>query len=465
MSKVLLGLCPIGKFVFSHEDAIEQKKAIQARLKALDVDFVDLDDVLTQSDGIVRAQDDVDTVVEYFRAQGVDAVFLPHCNFGTEGAVGMIIKKLGLPALVWGPRDEGPNPIDGTRLRDTLCGLLATTKVVRKLVGNKYTYMENCRIGDSEFSTGLDTFLRAAAVVKAARNMRIGLVGSRIDFFWTCIDNESELLERFGFEIYPIDIAEYINNSLRRYESDPDYYAKELAKVEQEFLDTDNIKDKTELMKGLAAKDELIALCKKHRLSAAAVQSFSSIGAAIGCGSAIYDMIAGEEILIANESDIHGAISMALMEAASTEQSRVFFPEYVIRHTENDNAVLMWHVGAPASLRHESCPRVSIDKPWILPGEEPVQAQFRLKDGDMTICRFDGDTGDYRLGIGECRTIEGPYTRDFYAWVEVNNWRRWERQLMEGPYIHHCAAAYDHCAAALKEAAKYLDISVEIFGE
>ena len=116
-NRPLLGLCPIGKFVFSNEDAIRQKQAVQAKLRAWDVPFVDLEGVL--QDGLVKDQAHVDRAVEHFRAAGVDCLFMPHCNFGTEGAVGMIGKKLGVPVLLWGPRDEAPEP-DGRRLRDTL---------------------------------------------------------------------------------------------------------------------------------------------------------------------------------------------------------------------------------------------------------------------------------------------------------------------------------------------------------
>ena len=40
-------------------------------------------------------------------------------------------KELGIPVLLWGPLDERPEA-DGTRLRDTQCGLFATGKVLRR---------------------------------------------------------------------------------------------------------------------------------------------------------------------------------------------------------------------------------------------------------------------------------------------------------------------------------------------
>ena len=122
--KPLMGFCPIGKFVFSHEDALREKEALRRKLAEWQAPLVDLEGVL--KDGIVRDQSHVGPVVEHFKAKGIDCLFVPHCNFGTEGAVGMIAHKLGVPTLLWGPRDEAPAP-DGARLRDTLCGMFASS--------------------------------------------------------------------------------------------------------------------------------------------------------------------------------------------------------------------------------------------------------------------------------------------------------------------------------------------------
>ena len=89
-------------------------------------------------------------------------------------------------------------------------------------------------------------------------------------------------------------------------------------------------------------------------------------------------------------------------------------------------------------------------------GLAPGLLHFRLKDGPLTLGRFDGDSGGYRLGGGEGRTVDGPYTQEFYAWLEVDNWPRWEEQLVRGPYMHHCSFIYDHCAGVLAEATRFL---------
>ena len=109
-----LGLCPIGKFVFSHEDAMRCKRRLQEKLAGWGVGYVDLETVLP--DGMVRDQSHVEPVVRFQQDQRIDALFIPHCNFGTEGAAAMIARQCRVPVLLWGPRDEAPLP-DGTRLR------------------------------------------------------------------------------------------------------------------------------------------------------------------------------------------------------------------------------------------------------------------------------------------------------------------------------------------------------------
>jgi hypothetical protein len=49
--------------------------------------------------------------------------------------------------------------------------------------------------------------------------------------------------------------------------------------------------------------------------------------------------------------------------------------------------------------------------------------------------------------------------------MKVANWSRWERQLIEGPYIHHSSCVYDHCAEVLAEATKFIPgLEFERFG-
>ena len=52
--------------------------------------------------------------------------------------------------------------------------------------------------------------------------------------------------------------------------------------------------------------------------------------------------------------------------------------------------------------------------------------------------------------------MDGPETQNTYVWMKVNDWPKWERALIQGPYIHHTGAAYGRLAPALIEACKYI---------
>jgi hypothetical protein len=153
-----------------------------------------------------------------------------------------------------------------------------------------------------------------------------------------------------------------------------------------------------------------------------------------------------------------------LVEAAGPGGEPAFLPEPTIRHPENENAVLLWHGHAPLSLRTPQS-LVKVDLPWILKGLPTGGLHFKLKDGPLTFCRFAGDGRGYRLGCGEGRTVEGPYTQEFYTWMEVDDWPAWERQLVYGPYIHHCSCSYGRFADVLEEAVRYIPgLEFECFG-
>ncbi len=447
----LLGLCPIGKFVFSHEDAVRQKKLIQAKLTEWGVRFVDLDDVL--EDGMVRDQKHVASSVEHFKTAGVDCLFLPHCNFGTEGTAAMIARDLGVPTLLWGPRDEAPLA-DGTRLRDSLCGMFATSKVLGKL-GVTFTYIENCRIDDPQLLEGVDTFLRAINVSNLLRRgCKIGHIGQRIDFFWTTIINESELLQRFNVEILPIDMVEFLDAVKNRAASGRSGYEAEVKKLRSEAI-VEGFDDDQPLINVLAVRDQMLAAVDDNALDALAIQSFMSIVNAAEAYTTHATGLVAERCPIGMESDIHGALSDLLLRKASLDAEPAYLADLTVRHPTNDNAVLMWHGGAAPSLMHPEA-KLRIGKHWILPSNLSGMTHFRLKDGPVTITRFDGDDGKYLLAVGEGKTVDGPDTLNNWTWMEVDDWPKWERTLMEGPFIHHAAMAYGHYGKALIEATRYI---------
>ncbi|MEA3401536.1 MAG: fucose isomerase [Armatimonadota bacterium] len=451
LQSITLGLVPISKFVFSREDALHYKGLIEQRLRELGVRFVSIDSIT--EDGTLFRHEDLPRVIEHLRREGVDAIFCPHCNFGTEDVAALLGREMSLPYLLWGPRDEEPLP-DGTRLRDTQCGLFATSQILRRM-DVPFTYIPNCRLDDAAFDRGVLGFLRVASVVRAFRGMHIGQIGQRNDFFWTVMVNEAELLERFGIEVYQIYLTDVLDE-VERLAASPSAELKELVERMREEVTFEGLGDGR--VRAVAAlKLVLTALAEEHGLSAIAQQCFPGFQQRFGVYPCYANsLLTDEGVPVICETDVHGAITACILQAAALGESPPFFADLTIRHPGNDNAELLWHCGAfPASLAADD-EDLRVGEHFIMPQDATGVCHWRIRGGDMTIARFSDDRGDYRLGFGEGRATDGPETVGTYTWMEVDDWPAWERRFIRGPYIHHVAGVHGHWATILHEACRYI---------
>ena len=194
MKSVKIGFAPTRRSIFSAPDAVKYANLTRERLKELGVEFVDITDI--NEEGLFYDEADREKIQEKFRRENVKGIFFPHGNFGTEYVCARLAKEMGLPVLLWGPRDERPDE-NGVRLRDSQCGLFATGKVLRRF-GVPFTYMTNCRLTDPEFERGIKDFLAVCNVVDTFRHTRILQIGPRPFDFWSTMCNEGELLYMYN---------------------------------------------------------------------------------------------------------------------------------------------------------------------------------------------------------------------------------------------------------------------------
>lgn len=220
---------------FNKEEAYRVKNQIEEYIRKFpDIEIVNIDTI--NDEGLLYNPADAVRVSELFLREKVDAVFFPHCNFGSEEAVAKVARTVGKPVLIWGPRDEAPDE-NGVRLRDAQCGMFATTKVLQQF-GVKYTYISNCRIGEEIFERGFENFLGAVSVVKALHHLRIGQIGTRPEPFWSVKTNERELMERFEIEIVPVTLAAFEEMLKENLEANKQAIMKAVAGLQQRFPDS-----------------------------------------------------------------------------------------------------------------------------------------------------------------------------------------------------------------------------------
>lgn len=451
-SPLRLGYLPTRRRFFSREDSIKYKALTLAKIRELapDVCIVDLESL--NDEGLIRTVEEGERAADLFISQGVDGIFCPHCNFGTEDAVSLAAKKVGKPVLLWGPRDEAPTAA-GERLRDSQCGLFATSKVMMRM-GVKFTYIPNSRLDTEVFANGYLNFLRAMDAVKHFRGARIGQVSTRPRDFYSVIVNEGELLEQFGIQIVPIDLGKLVKEVKSLLHS-PSDELKEVAAGMKKTADFSGMSE--ELPRKLAAlKLTLLKWQASENLGAAALQCWDTLQDELDiCSCFVHAELTDGGFPIACETDIHGAITSLLLQSCGHFKEPTFFADLTIRHPENDNAELLWHCGSfPASLAKGDR---KICRHFVLPSHAEGVCNWQLKDGPVTISRFDGLRGKYSLLCGEGRTVPGPYCQGTYTYIEVKDWPLWEEKIIYGPYIHHVSCALGHYAPALYEAARHID--------
>lgn len=449
---IKLGVAPTRRSIFSAPDALKYAGLTLNRLEELGVEFVDIRDI--NEEGLLYDDRDVAKIAAKFRAEGVAGLFLPHCNFGTEYVCARLAKELNLPVLLWGPRDERPDE-NGVRLRDSQCGLFATGKVLRRF-GVPFTYLTNCRLTDPEFERGIRNFLAVCNVVKAFRSTRILQIAPRPFDFWSTMCNEGELLERFNIQLAPIPMTELVE-------------AVKAAKEEK--IQVDQVVEycrahmniairEEELVNVAALKVAMKGLAVRYGCNAIAIQCWNALQTELGIMPCAANSLLNEEGLpVVCETDIHGAITAILAEAAGMGETCGFFADWTVRHPDNENGELLQHCGPwPISVAKE--------KPTIgypLAFDHPGAVEAEAKHGEMTLCRFDGDNGEYSLLLGHARGIEGPYTKGTYVWVEVDNLKRLEDKLVCGPYIHHCVGIHQDVVPVLYEACKYIKVTPDLY--
>ena len=452
MEKIKLGFAPTRRSIFSAPDAVKYAGLTRDRLTELGVSFVDITEF--NDEGLLYSDEDMRKVAAKFKAERVDGLFVPHCNFGTEYIVARLAKELGVPVLLWGPRDERPDG-EGIRLRDTQCGLFATGKVLRRFQV-PFTYLKNCRLTDPAFERGIARFQAVCNVVRAFRRTRILQISTRPFDFWTTMCNEGELLERFNIQLAPVPMPE-LTREVKAAKAEKTKVAETIRYIQENMRV--NITP-GELENVAALKVAMGTLAERYGCNAVAIQCWNCLQSELGImPCAANALLTGEGLPVVCETDIHGAITSVLVEAAGMGASPTFFADWTVRHPDNENAELLQHCG-PWPLS------VAKTKPVLgypLAFDHPGAVEAEARHGDVTLARFDGDNGEYSMLLGNAKAVEGPYTKGTYLWVEVENLDRLEDKVVCGPYIHHCTGIHGDVVPVLYEACKYIGVTPDLY--
>ena len=449
---VTIGLAPIRRDVtprpgiFNWEKAEERGRHIveyiETQYAEEHVTYVDLKGINPVD--VMYNDDDVDAVIQRFQAEKVDAIVLINCNFGNEEIAGRVAKELGKPVLLWAPVDDVFEP-DGTRYTDSQCGIFGMSRQLQRM-NVPFSYIENCAVEDKRFQEGLERFVRVACMVKNFTGLRVGQVGMRPKPFCSVIYNEGELMQKFGIHVIPINMAVVIDKFNRILKENQEEIREGAVRL-QEMYEVDELSapNLEKIWAFVLLYKELFA---EYRLDVCASECWTSMQLGLGampCTS--FSMLADLGYVIACETDVHAAISMALLSSAALGEKRPFLGEFTVRNPQDGNSELLWHCGPFAySLKKEESQAKMVN----------MRQWFQVKDGTYTLARMDQENGNYSLLAGQCGTTEGPYTFGTYLWAKFGNLDRWERKLVEGPYVHHMAEVEGQYEEVFREFCRFI---------
>lgn len=383
--------------------------------------------------------------VERFKAEGVDAVMLINCNFGNEEAAADIARELGKPVLIWAPLDD-EYYVDGMRPTDSQCGLFGLSRQLQRC-RVPFSHVPSCRVEDEEFKDAFLRFVRVACMVKNFKGLRIGQVGTRPIPFYSVICNEGELMEQFGVRIIPINFAIF----QQRMKSAPELYADEIAEYEKYFTHNFKLDDLTpRYIKPMATLVTVYKhLFEEYKLDVMSAECWTATPLMFDglAPCAAFALLNEMGYLMSCESDVHCAMTMALLKSATLGKKLPLFGEFTVRHPENKNAELLWHCGPfPASSKAPGTEaRLVNQRVWL-----------RARDGEYTAARIDREEGGrYVILPLKCHTTEGPITHGSYIWGEFEDLQAVEAKLLDGPYIHHFVEMEGDYTREIAEFCKY----------
>ena len=256
-------------------------------------------------------------------------------------------------------------------------------------------------------------------------------------------------MEKFGIKIIPINFA-IIE---QRMKTTAEECREEIAEIEKYILENYKLDDLApKYVKPMAT----LTVMYKNLFAEFNLDIISAVGWTATpvmfdglAPCAVYGILNDMGYMVSCESDMHCAMTMALLKCATLGKGKPLIGEFTVRHPDYKNAERLWHCGPfPLSQKAES----GIDSVARLVNQ---REWFRGKDGEYTVARLDQESGDYMLLPLKCHTVPGPQTHGTYIWGEFEDLQAIEDRLLEGPYIHHFVEMEGDYVKELNEFCKY----------
>ncbi|HAK45515.1 MAG TPA: fucose isomerase [Spirochaeta sp.] len=368
--RVKLGIVCLARKTFDYKAAETLFKKITDTLSGLE------NTAITAIPQLLIEPEEAHSAALKLAADDIDGLVIISGTFHLGHLALELDKILHKPILLWGLPELEYN---GGKIRlNSVCGVnLNASNLYKSGIRNYHV-----NIGEDIDENWVDA-IRISAVLRSAK---IGLLGYRAKGFFNLGVYDLNVYNKMGVLIDHFELGEIWNRSVPE-----DELKKRLKQLEETFemdeLSTEQINKVAEL------SVKLNSFMDDNNLSAAAIRCWPEFAADFGISPcAAMSLLQSEGRIIACEGDIEGAISMLAHSAVGAETPYLF--DFSQVDFEEDSA-LLWHCGvAPCNLWDGKCSR---SLSTYFAGGKGVTADFVLKDGDVSVVRFDSAGTDYRI--------------------------------------------------------------------
>lgn len=352
-----------------------------------------------------------------------------------------------LPILLLAPREPS---VGGWLRLNSLTGIMSSGNYLNSQK-HQYEHIYG-NVTEKNVELKINDFIKAASTKQDIANLNIGVVGTFPPGFFFSDSNAKQLKQTFGTNLvhYQIDQAFELADHL----SEPEFHDElEYAKANFNNLDlnapeTYKFVRFAALMKQYSEKDNLGALASRCW-----PDFFDTYHSAPG---AVWSQLSDQKLPTAMECDIHGALSMYILQQMTTTQAATFLGDFSNMDPE-DNTVTTWHDYGAYSLAN---PRYGVEASVHPNRKVPVSPQAVLKPGEVTMLRVHYDMDGYQLIIANGKVLDTKAQfNGFSGKVQMKApVEKLIDDFVENGYESHFALVYGNYASELSSLAKMLGI-------
>lgn len=405
---------PMGRKTFDLEEGEKQRAESSKLLK-------EFSDTVNEPEEIITSTDDLNEFLESIDLKEIEMTVYQSVTFADAEGIDLIIEKVKAPVIVWSIRE----PAVGGRLKlNSLTGGNSTSHQLKYsnhpysfLLGNpdeeyviqKIKKLLNGVIEDTEFPSRKKMIepklnkTRKQQVTELIENlkvMNIGVIGEHPPGFFFSNADDDILKKQLGITVKYYDLEKAFEECVKiprsRWEFAIDRAEKQVVGLNRKEETVERFAQFTTYV-----KDEI----EEENLTGIAVRCypefFNKLGAA-ACST--LSQFTEDGIVSACESDIHGSISMYILQELSKGQAPYLGD--LVHVNEGSNSVVFWHCGAGAySLAHpDQGARAGVHPNRKL----GFTMEFGLKPGQVTIFRLSYTPEGYRLLVMKGNALDTP---------------------------------------------------------